>query len=469
MKPARVGGDVRVGGDIVDEQLPDQPSPAVVAEGGHLELVGPRFGDGVQGAAGEAGLADVEGRDLQPELLDRLERDHASPGASPGDVVGRETEDILVDRAVHVEGVEAVVGAGHRHPFLRHACEGRERGEVDEVAGQRREFAQGFGSDQGRDADPARVEDQVRFRLDHQFLEVDGLRHDGDVKIDEPPQEQLHGFALEVPESDAHDTDHVGAAGALAAERVTPVGEAQRCVGGSRPAVGQGDLRPLYGVAPGVGDVAPEPRRGGALGGQDGGAAQAEGEKESGDCAADTVAVRHGTSPLRGVVGRGWPRTSGGGGTRDVEKSHRTRSATPIVTRIRYGCQHRYRIPGLRVPPQTLQAYLESGEAGNEDVARGQSPFTIDSARKVQPCPPDPMPSPSSRNGSKAKRYASTCTEWRRRYATTPASWARMKSCGAWPGCCTTWTGRGIRTSTRTSVLPGCGNSATRRKLSTPS
>ena len=81
------GGEFRGCRDIVDDQFTDQPAPAVEAEGGGLELVGSRFGHGVERAAGEAGLANVEGRDIEPELLDGIEGDHAAAGPSPRDAV----------------------------------------------------------------------------------------------------------------------------------------------------------------------------------------------------------------------------------------------------------------------------------------------------------------------------------------------------------------------------------------------
>ena len=106
--------------DIVDHQLADQRfGIAVEPEGGGLELVGARPGYRVQSATGEAGLAHVEGGDEHLKLLDRVERnDPSHPHGPPATLCCRQPEDVLVQRAINVEGVEAEVGARDRDPLL---------------------------------------------------------------------------------------------------------------------------------------------------------------------------------------------------------------------------------------------------------------------------------------------------------------------------------------------------------------
>src|SRR5690606_26328315 len=64
---------------------------AVVAERA-VELVRPRLGDGVDAGTGEAALADVEGRDDDDKLLDRLHGDRLGADVVTRRAAGAQTE-----------------------------------------------------------------------------------------------------------------------------------------------------------------------------------------------------------------------------------------------------------------------------------------------------------------------------------------------------------------------------------------
>ena len=269
---------------IVDHQFTGQSAAAVEAEGRGLEVVGARPGDRVQGPAGEPRLADVEGCDLHLELLHGLDGNDPGPGAPPRDVVGRKSEDILVERAVDVQGVEAVARTGHRHPLPGSADQGGERGEIEEVARQGGEFAEDLGGHKRGDADPSRVEDRIRLDLDDQPFDLDGRRYDRDVQVDEPAQQQFDALTGEFAEPDARHGDRVGAAGTLAAQCVPAVGDAEGGAGGAGTGVDQGDQRGLDGRAVLVDDSAAESPGGGALcGDREGGREQCKGREARND------------------------------------------------------------------------------------------------------------------------------------------------------------------------------------------
>src|SRR5690606_22105215 len=110
-----VGGWIEGTPVAAQRLIADEALVAVVDEGRALQLVGPALGDRVDETAGEARLADVEGRDQHLELVDRVERDRLGGGALPaGGAAGAEAEDVARRRPVDLDVVESVVRASHR-------------------------------------------------------------------------------------------------------------------------------------------------------------------------------------------------------------------------------------------------------------------------------------------------------------------------------------------------------------------
>ena len=95
------------------------PSPTevlVAAEeiAGAVELVRAALGDRVDAAAGEAALPDVVRRDHELQLLDRVEADRLRFRLAAGRARRRQAEHVVVDGAVDLHVVVAVVAAGDR-------------------------------------------------------------------------------------------------------------------------------------------------------------------------------------------------------------------------------------------------------------------------------------------------------------------------------------------------------------------
>src|SRR5213076_2752718 len=86
-----------------------------VAEYRPVECVGAGLRDGIDETAHEPALPHVERRSEDLILLHRLDREGTSVDATPRNLVaGREGEEIVVDRAIDLDVVEAVVLAGER-------------------------------------------------------------------------------------------------------------------------------------------------------------------------------------------------------------------------------------------------------------------------------------------------------------------------------------------------------------------
>src|SRR5215472_17846712 len=96
-----------------------------------MHLVGPALGDGVHQAAHEPALPHVEGRDLNLELLYRLDRNgplvHRAAGDSGG---GAECEEVVVDGTVDLDVVEPVILTTHRPAVGAGGDLGRRRDEI---------------------------------------------------------------------------------------------------------------------------------------------------------------------------------------------------------------------------------------------------------------------------------------------------------------------------------------------------
>src|SRR5207244_13528099 len=98
-----------------ERSLPDVGGIALGSEDRAFEVVRSRAGDGVDAAAGEAALPDVVRRDEDLDLLNGIERDRLRAGAAARSARAGKAEQIVVDRAVDLNRVVAVVAAGHEH------------------------------------------------------------------------------------------------------------------------------------------------------------------------------------------------------------------------------------------------------------------------------------------------------------------------------------------------------------------
>ena len=79
-----------------------------------LKLIGARLRHRVDAAAGEPALPDVVGRHQQLQLFDRVEADRLRFGLAGRRACCRKTEQVVVDGAVDLNAVVAIVAAGHR-------------------------------------------------------------------------------------------------------------------------------------------------------------------------------------------------------------------------------------------------------------------------------------------------------------------------------------------------------------------
>ena len=117
----------------------DQVLVEEVGVEGTLDLVGTGLRDGVDGAAGEAGLAHVEGRDHDLYLLDGVQRNRVGARLAAVGAGSRETEGVVGHCAVDLEGVVAVVRAGEGDAaILVDRGLGRELHDVIDAAADRR-------------------------------------------------------------------------------------------------------------------------------------------------------------------------------------------------------------------------------------------------------------------------------------------------------------------------------------------
>src|SRR5690606_34188064 len=95
----------------LDEATGEVLIAAEVAEG-TVELVCPRLRDRVHAGAGEAALPDIEGRNDDLELLDRLDRDRLGAHVVSGGAARAETKEIVVGGAIDLDVVELAVAPG---------------------------------------------------------------------------------------------------------------------------------------------------------------------------------------------------------------------------------------------------------------------------------------------------------------------------------------------------------------------
>src|SRR5436305_1751187 len=131
------------------------------------DLVRSRAGDGIHAAAGEPALADVIRGDDELDLFDGVEGDRLRVGLAARRTGGGETEQIVVDRAVDLDVVVAVVAAGDLHGRLRVVArvdhEVRVRaGHVLQTAVDGRQRLDLLLGDGGRRAGAIRIDDVVR-------------------------------------------------------------------------------------------------------------------------------------------------------------------------------------------------------------------------------------------------------------------------------------------------------------------
>ena len=157
---AREVGDRRARRAVADQRL---GASEVVAGSAHL--VGAAARDGVDAAAGEHALPDVIGRDDELQFLDGVEADRLALRLAARGTRGREPEDVVVDRAVDLHVVIAVVLPRHadavrvgvernRREVRRHA------GKVEQAAADRRQGLDGLARNVGSRAGARRIDDR---------------------------------------------------------------------------------------------------------------------------------------------------------------------------------------------------------------------------------------------------------------------------------------------------------------------
>src|SRR5439155_5896 len=155
-----------------------------VTEHRAVQLVRTRLSNGVDEPADEPPLSHVEGRHEDLVLLHRLDRERACVDATPRDLVaGREGEEIVVDRAVDLNVVKAVVLTGERRasPGRLHDLR-RGVDEIVERAVERRQPPQGGVRDEGLGTGPRLGQEGVRLRLDRHGFQLHGGPFQTDVE-----------------------------------------------------------------------------------------------------------------------------------------------------------------------------------------------------------------------------------------------------------------------------------------------
>ena len=191
-----------------------------VAECRAVKRVRAGLGDGVDEAAHEAALAHVERRNQHLVFLDGLERERSSiDAATRTAVAGAEVEEIVVDGAVNLNVVEAVVLPGERAAYDL----GRRTEEVVEAAVQGRQPAQRGVRDQGLRAGAAGRQQRIGLCRDGHGRHFDGGTLEREVDRGALPQRELERRALRGLEAQRPHLERIGPAHFDVFEVVAPI------------------------------------------------------------------------------------------------------------------------------------------------------------------------------------------------------------------------------------------------------
>lgn len=124
---------------------------AVESEYSPIEFIGPRFCYRVDAGAGEAGLCDVVGGDIDLDLVDGVEGDGLGVGLAAGGG-GVQAEGVVEDGAVEREVIVLAVAPGERQSIISRGGGGGEAQVVVGRAGDGREVPDETAADIGRGA-----------------------------------------------------------------------------------------------------------------------------------------------------------------------------------------------------------------------------------------------------------------------------------------------------------------------------
>ena len=211
---------------------------SIVVVGGSMELVRTALRDGVDRAAGKAGVTDIERSDVHAHLLDGVEGDRAAAGRQ----VGTDTEGVVergaVDRDIGGTVVTTTDGqtvGGRRslrselHHVVHAAVDGRE--------GLHRTLADGSAGTGTLDVHSGivAVGDEDRGVQTQRFI------LEGAVDDDVLSEWSIHVLVLDLPVSQEFDVDRVRTAGRDAADAIVTVLVGDSIVSGTGRPIGGDD------------------------------------------------------------------------------------------------------------------------------------------------------------------------------------------------------------------------------------
>ena len=188
-----------------------------------MQLVGPALGDGIDQRASEIPLTNVERGEKHLVFLDGFQGDLLRARLPTGLAARAKSEEVVGDRAVDLDSVEAIVLASARVTWPLRRDLRRQRHEISEIAIQRWEARDRRVGDRGGHALVRARDDRACGSNNLHAGELGGLGYQHQVDAGVLSKRDIHVTAVARREADAAGSDRIRASNLEALDVESPI------------------------------------------------------------------------------------------------------------------------------------------------------------------------------------------------------------------------------------------------------